>query len=97
MSIEISPEDLSGAGSAAPGEFYGHGIGHSLVWARGLAEPADAEYMHCGEPMRPRDGRQLSIFEPVSTESMPANAPAEVQLETTVLRCRCGFQLEIPA
>ena len=139
MSIEASPEDLSGADSTVPGEFvpwcsqcgtdeyliiesvepaakpghgefleinytcaecdsfYGHPIRHSSVWARGLAEPTDAEYMHCGEPMQPRDGRQLSIFEPVSTESMPAQVPVDVQLETTVLRCHCGFQLEIPA
>ena len=140
MSIEASPEDLSGADSTGPGEFvpwcsycatdeyliiesvepaakpgsgefleinytcaecdrfYGHPVRHSPVWARSADMLGDdAEYMHCGEPMQPRDGRQLSIFEPVSTSSIPEQAPTDVQLEITVLRCRCGFQLEIPA
>ena len=66
------------------------------LWARGIVESDDAEYMHCGEPMQPRDNRQRSIFEPISTESLPQE-PVDVQLETTVLRCACGFQLEIPA
>ncbi|KAD4059551.1 hypothetical protein GD627_00060 [Arthrobacter yangruifuii] len=64
------------------------------LWARGLFE--DADYMHCGEAMQPRDTRQRSIFEPITVDSMP-HEPAEVQLDITVLRCACGFQLEIPA
>ncbi|MCQ2000360.1 hypothetical protein [Arthrobacter zhaoxinii] len=66
------------------------------LWARGILESDDADYMHCGEPMQPRDSRQRSIFEPITVESMPQE-PVDVQLETTVLRCACGFQLEIPA
>ncbi|MCC3274202.1 hypothetical protein MUK71_01015 [Arthrobacter zhangbolii] len=79
--------------------FYGHPIRHSSVWARCTVRSEDdaADYMHCGEPMQPRDHRQQSIFEPLTTSSMQAQAPADVQLDTTVLRCHCGFQLEIPA
>ncbi|CEA06978.1 hypothetical protein BN1051_00286 [Arthrobacter saudimassiliensis] len=90
--------------------FYGHPIRHSPLWARRLAEAPAAEemvYMHCGEPMKPKDARTLSIFAPLSTEEFAA-APAaaspseaaaldNVRMEVTVLRCGCGFQIELPA
>ena len=76
--------------------FYGHPVRHSSVWARRIsADSMDAEYMHCGEPMKPKDTTSVSIFEPLFTGSMPA--VSEVQLDTTVLRCRCGFQISVPA
>jgi hypothetical protein len=55
----------------------------------------DAAYLHCGEPMPPADpdlGNAHTVF---STESGPADLLA-VYLRTRVLRCRCGFQMEIP-
>ena len=81
--------------------FYGHPIRHSPLWARRLAEAPAAEdmvYMHCGEPMKPRDRRMMSIFSPLSTEDVTEAAALDsVQMETTVLRCSCGFQIELPA
>ncbi|WP_066300969.1 hypothetical protein [Arthrobacter luteolus] len=76
--------------------FYGHPVRHSPLWARRVvSEPGEAEYLHCGEPMQPKDSRTISLFEPLSTEQ--ADTPPEVRLETTILRCSCGFQIELPA
>ncbi|WP_312180239.1 hypothetical protein [Arthrobacter sp.] len=76
--------------------FYGHPVRHSPLWARrAVSAPSETEYLHCGEPMQPKDSRTLSIFEPLSTEQdeeMP-----DVRLETSILRCACGFQIELPA
>ena len=76
--------------------FYGHAVRHSPLWARRADSlAAETEYLHCGEPMKPKDSRTLSIFEPLSTEQdvvMP-----DVRLETSILRCACGFQIELPA
>ena len=77
--------------------FYGHPVRHSSVRARQLnAESTTAQYLHCGEPMQPKDTSTSSIFEPVFTDPDGAPVP-EVQLDTTVLRCRCGFQISVPA
>ena len=77
--------------------FYGHPVRHSSVWARCLtADSSVTEYLHCSEPMQPRDTSTVSIFEPVFTNPDGDPAP-EVQLDTTVLRCRCGFQISVPA
>ena len=76
--------------------FYGHPVRHSPVWARNaVSEPAETEYLHCGEPMQPKDNRTVSLFEPLSTE--PEAATADIVLETSILRCSCGFQIELPA
>ncbi|WP_341394720.1 hypothetical protein [Arthrobacter sp. G119Y2] len=77
--------------------FYGHPVRHSPVWARRMnTTGTDAEYLHCGEPMQPKDTTSVSIFEPVYTGPDTITVP-EVQLDTTVLRCRCGFQMSVPA
>jgi hypothetical protein len=55
----------------------------------------DGAYLHCGEPMPPADpdlGNAHTVF---STEAGTADLLA-VYLRTRVLRCRCGFQMEIP-
>jgi hypothetical protein len=55
----------------------------------------DGAYLHCGEPMPPVDpdlGNAHTVF---STETGPADLLA-VYLRTRVLRCRCGFQMEMP-
>ncbi|MDN3481277.1 hypothetical protein QMA10_04985 [Arthrobacter sp. APC 3897] len=77
--------------------FYGHPVRHSSVRARELQpDSTTAQYLHCGEPMQPRDSTVSSIFEPVFTDPDGPPAP-EVQLDTTLLRCRCGFQISVPA
>ncbi|WAP51828.1 hypothetical protein OL239_00085 [Arthrobacter sp. ATA002] len=77
--------------------FYGHPVQHSPVWARRINVPGTAaEYLHCGEPMQPKDTGSVSIFEPLHT-GPDAVAVPEVQLDTTLLRCRCGFQMSVPA
>lgn len=76
--------------------FYGHAVRHAPVWARRMnADSSDTEYLHCGEPMQPKDSTSVSIFEPVYTGD--TFTVPEVQLDTTVLRCRCGFQMSVPA
>jgi hypothetical protein len=54
-----------------------------------------AQYIHCGEPMPPLDPDQRSSRTPVSTD-MPAGDFLEAYLRARVLRCRCGFQIEVP-
>ncbi|MBD7995067.1 hypothetical protein H9639_07135 [Arthrobacter sp. Sa2CUA1] len=77
--------------------FYGHPVRHSPLWARrAVSEPSDTEYLHCGEPMQPKDSRTISLSEPLSTEHQNA-VPSDVRLETSILRCSCGFQIELPA
>jgi len=53
-----------------------------------------AEYLHCREPMRRYDPTERSIYDPVGTDEVEPLPP--VRLETMILRCRCGFQLEVP-
>jgi hypothetical protein len=53
------------------------------------------EYIHCGEPMHAAGSELRSIYSPVSTESATEGL-LEVYLSTRVLRCDCGFQMEIP-
>ncbi|WP_090581696.1 hypothetical protein [Arthrobacter sp. ov407] len=52
-------------------------------------------YMHCGKPMTVGGSEQRSICAPASTEDL-GGVPLEVYLRTRVLRCGCGFQMEIP-
>lgn len=52
-------------------------------------------YVHCGEPMSTSDPDQRSARMPVSTQP-PAEDFLGIYLQTRVLRCRCGFQMEIP-
>lgn len=55
----------------------------------------DAGYVHCQEPMSPVDPELRGVHWPISTETGPTEF-LSVYLKTRVLRCRCGFQLEIP-
>jgi len=55
----------------------------------------DAAYFHCQEPMSLVDPELRGIHWPVSTEAGPPEF-LSVYLRTRVLRCRCGFQMEIP-
>jgi hypothetical protein len=52
-------------------------------------------YIHCGEPMSTSDPELRYAFQPVTTVETPAD-DLGVYLQTIVLRCRCGFQVELP-
>lgn len=52
-------------------------------------------YLHCGEPMTTAGSHQRSVYAALSTELI-GERPLEVYLRTRVLRCSCGFQMEIP-
>jgi hypothetical protein len=52
-------------------------------------------YLHCGEPMTRAGSQQRSVHATLSTE-LTGEGPLEVYLRTRVLRCSCGFQMEIP-
>jgi uncharacterized Zn finger protein len=53
------------------------------------------QYIHCGEPMHAAGSELRSVYAPATTE-VQAAAFLEVYLSTRVLRCSCGFQMEIP-
>lgn len=53
------------------------------------------EYFHCGEAMSLVGSNLKSIYAPLSNEPAGGN-PGAVDVTTTVLRCQCGFQLEVP-
>ncbi|WP_426998234.1 hypothetical protein [Pseudarthrobacter sp. N5] len=53
------------------------------------------EYIHCGEPMHTAGSELRSIYAPVTTEQS-GEGVLDVYLRTRVLRCGCGFQMEIP-
>lgn len=55
----------------------------------------DAAYVHCQEPMSPADPELRGVQWPVSTQP-GATEFLGAYLRTRVLRCRCGFQMEIP-
>ncbi|MBT2512303.1 hypothetical protein [Arthrobacter sp. ISL-30] len=55
-------------------------------------------YIHCGAPMTVAGTELRSIYVPISTDK-PSPTPGnllDVYLRTRVLRCACGFQMEIP-
>ena len=54
-----------------------------------------AAFIHCQEPMSPADPDLRGVQWPVSTQAGPTEF-LDVYLRTRVLRCRCGFQMEIP-
>lgn len=81
--------------------FYGHLTRRPLPGPEdGLYRlvPIEAGYVHCGEPMQPVDAGVRPIYDPVSNEEPPENPVLpQVRLDTVLLRCGCGFQLEVPA
>ncbi|MFE4835864.1 hypothetical protein ACFRAU_14445 [Arthrobacter sp. NPDC056691] len=54
-----------------------------------------AAYIHCGEPMTPSDVARRQLERPVHTQPGPADF-LDAYLQTRVLHCRCGFQMEPP-
>jgi len=51
-------------------------------------------YIHCGQPMGIAGEELRSIQGPYNSRPMPETL--SVYLATRVLRCVCGFQMEIP-
>lgn len=52
-------------------------------------------YIHCGQPMHTAGSETASIYAPVNTEQS-GEPVLDVYLRTRVLKCACGFQVEIP-
>lgn len=52
-------------------------------------------YLHCGEPMSTAGGEHRGLYSVVSADQY-SDGSLDVYLRTRVLRCRCGFQMEIP-
>jgi hypothetical protein len=52
-------------------------------------------YIHCGQPMRKAGSELRRLSAPLSTESTDGHT-LDVHLATRVLRCECGFQMELP-
>lgn len=52
-------------------------------------------YMHCGRPMEKAGSELRRLSAPLSTEAADQDA-LDVYLSTRVLRCACGFQMELP-
>jgi hypothetical protein len=71
----------------------------SLVLAR-LEQTGDVlilggHYMHCGQPMEKAGSELRRLSATRSTESADED-DLELYLSTRVLRCVCGFQMELP-
>ncbi len=54
----------------------------------------DGHYIHCGEPMGTAGAEMRSIHGTYTSRHLPETLG--VYLATRVLRCVCGFQMEIP-
>lgn len=54
-------------------------------------------YFHCGEPLREIKTALRRFETPQSGRLRSRRSPPETLLHTKILRCRCGFELEIPA
>ena len=53
------------------------------------------EYIHCGEPMHVASSELRNAYSSMGTPS-ETDPVLDVYLRTRVLRCSCGFQMEIP-
>ncbi|VXC57083.1 conserved hypothetical protein [Arthrobacter sp. 9AX] len=57
----------------------------------------DNTYFHCGEPMVPAGPRPETSLRTFPAENhSPPEASLAAYFATKVLRCRCGFQMELP-
>jgi hypothetical protein len=84
--------------------FYTHPAGIPEIAAvlnrPGTRRPIDVlqfggEYIHCGEPMHVASSELRNAYSAMRTDS-ESDAVLDVYLQTRVLRCSCGFQMEIP-
>ena len=53
------------------------------------------QYIHCGQPMQTLGSQIRRLYAATYTDRDPESA-ADISLETRVLRCTCGFQIELP-
>ncbi|MCU1435745.1 MAG: hypothetical protein JWR71_2470 [Pseudarthrobacter sp.] len=52
-------------------------------------------YIHCGQPMQRFGAEIRRLVAPMSTDRAEDDA-LDIYLRTRVLRCACGFQIELP-
>jgi hypothetical protein len=52
-------------------------------------------YIHCGQPMQTLSSQIRRLSAAAYTDGQPEDA-VDVNLDTRVLRCACGFQIELP-
>jgi DNA-directed RNA polymerase subunit RPC12/RpoP len=52
-------------------------------------------YIHCGQPMEKTGSELRRLSAPAFTDSIQEET-LDVYMTTRVLRCRCGFQMELP-
>lgn len=62
-----------------------------------LVDSITGEYIHCGEVMKAPDSEREGIFDTTSTERQIPGTSLRTYLRTRVLRCACGFQVELPS
>ncbi|UVJ40770.1 hypothetical protein [Arthrobacter sp. CJ23] len=78
--------------------FYAHPVAVDLAAAimdhRGIVSGVlhfDGDYFHCGEPMKMSAPELPAVYAATRLQDPPGNlGPSKV------LRCRCGFRLELP-
>jgi len=57
----------------------------------------DGTYFHCGEPMAPPGPQVEALLRTFPAQDQPGSLDSlAAYLATKVLRCRCGFQMEVP-
>lgn len=62
---------------------------------RGDVLAFDGHYIHCGQPMQTL-GSQISRLSAAAYTDPDPEDPFDISMETQVLRCACGFQIEVP-
>jgi hypothetical protein len=55
----------------------------------------DGHYIHCGQPMQTLGSQIRRLSAAAYTDPDPED-PADISMETQILRCACGFQIEVP-
>lgn len=53
-------------------------------------------YIHCGQPMQTLGSQTSRLLAAAYTDGSADDA-VDINLETRVLRCTCGFQIEVPS
>lgn len=86
----------------ACGHFYAHRADVAqvaLILNRAGRPPGmlifGGHYIHCGQPMRKTGSELRRLPMPASADQDSVDA-LDVYLSTRVLRCCCGFQMELP-
>lgn len=74
--------------------FQGQGQDGPFVSAQGVLV-VDGHYTHCGQRMQKQASELRQLSAPVFTD-LPAGDAIDVYLTARVLRCSCGFQMDLP-